>query len=94
MSKLGDFIFGAAGGPLPARVRQTIAIEEARAEILIGWAQLALVTFFVVLYSIAPKTSAGTPFMPVPYILSVYVAFSLLRLAVAYLWRLPNWFVV
>lgn len=94
MSKLGDFIFGAAGGPLPARVRQTIAIEEARAEILIGWVQLTLVAFFVVLYSIAPKTSAGTPFMPVPYILAVYLAFSLLRLAVAYLWRLPNWFVV
>lgn len=95
MAKLADFIFGAAvGGQLPARVRQAIVAEEARAEILIGWVQIALVTFFFALYSIAPKTSAGTPFTPVPYVLSGYLAFSLLRLALAYVWRLPRWFVV
>lgn len=95
MAKLADSIFGAAaGGQLPARVRQAIVVEEARAEILIGWVQLILVTFFFALYSIAPKTSAGTPFMPVPYVLSGYLGFSLLRLALAYVWRLPGWFVL
>jgi adenylate cyclase len=93
--QIADFIFGEpVGGQLPARVRQAIATEEARAEILIGWVQLALVTFFFVLYSIAPKTSAGTPFMPVPYVLSGYLAFSLARLALAYTMRLPRWFVL
>lgn len=95
MGKLSDFIFGASvDGQVPARVRKAIVTEEARAEILIGWVQLVLVSFFFILYSIAPKTSAGTPFMPVPYVLSGYLAFSLLRLALAYVWRLPRWFVL
>ncbi len=95
MAKIADFIFGAAiGGQLPARVREAIVVEEARAEILIGWVQLTLVTFFFALYSFAPKTSAGTPFMPVPYVLSGYLGFSLLRLALAYVWRPPRWFVL
>jgi adenylate cyclase len=93
--RIAHFVFGEpVGGRLPRRIRRAIAVEEARAEILIGWVQLALVSFFFALYSIAPKTSAGTPFMPVPFVLSGYLAFSLIRLALAYAWRLPRWFVL
>lgn len=93
--RIAHFVFGEpVGGQLPRRIRWAIAVEEARAEILIGWVQLALVSFFFALYSIAPKTSAGTPFMPVPYLLTVYLGFSLVRLALAYAWRLPRWFVL
>jgi adenylate cyclase len=93
--RIAHFVFGEpVGGQLPRRIRRAIAVEEARAEILIGWVQLALVSFFFALYSIAPKTSAGTPFMPVPFVLSGYLAFSLIRLALAYAWRLPRWFVL
>lgn len=93
--RIAHFVFGQpVGGQLPRRIRSAIAAEEARAEILIGWAQLALVSFFFALYSIAPKTSAGTPFMPVPYVLTGYLAFSLIRLALAYVRRLPRWFVL
>ena len=54
MANIADFIFGAAvGGQLPTRVRRVIDAEEARAEILIGWVQLTLVTFFFALYAIA-----------------------------------------
>lgn len=93
--RIAHFVFGEpVGGQLPGRIRRAIESEEARAEILIGWAQLALVSFFFALYSVAPKTSAGTPFMPVPYVLTGYLAFSLVRLALAYAWRLPRWFVL
>ena len=94
-TRIAHFVFGEpVGGQLPRRIRRAIEVEEARAEILIGWVQLALVSFFFALYSIAPKTSAGTPFMPVPYLLSAYLGFSLVRLALAYAWRLPRWFVL
>jgi adenylate cyclase len=58
-------------GRLPQRVRQSIEEQQVQAEILIGWMQLALVVFFIVLYTMAPKTSEGTPFLPVPYVLAV-----------------------
>jgi len=93
--RIAHFVFGEpVGAQLPERIRLAIDSEEARAEILIGWAQLALVGFFLALYSLAPKTSAGTPFMPVPYVLTGYLAFSLVRLTLAYVWRLPRWFVL
>ncbi len=65
-----------------------------QSEILIGWVQFLLVGFFIALYAIAPKTSAGTPFTPVPYVLAAYLAFTLARLAFAYRGRLPAWFLL
>ena len=55
------------------------------------WAQLSLVTFFLVLYTVAPKTSAGTDFMPVPWVLGTYLAFTVARLIAAYRCALPTW---
>ncbi len=79
---------------LPERIRQAIAEQQVQAEILIGWVQFALVIFFVALYTIAPKTSAGTDFMPVPMALAFYFLFSVLRLFLAYQRILPRWFLL
>jgi adenylate cyclase len=76
-----DFLLGEGpkGSP-PERVRWLIVEQQARSEILIGWVQLALVLFFVVLYTLSAKTSAGTRFLPVPWVLAAFLGFTLLRL--------------
>jgi adenylate cyclase len=92
-SGLAEFVFGKGGDRrLPVRVGDAIVQQQVQSEILIGWVQLLLVGFFIALYAIAPKTSAGTPFTPVPYVLAAYLAFTLVRLAFAYRGRLPAWF--
>jgi len=78
----------------PERVRVAISEQQAQSEILIGWVQFCLVCFFLVLYTIAPKTSAGTSFMPVPWVLGTYLVFSVLRLGLSYRRILPRWFLV
>jgi hypothetical protein len=42
------------------------------------------VLFFLVLYTVSPKTSAGTRFLPVPRVLAAFLAVTGLRLALAY----------
>lgn len=74
---------GPKGSP-PERVRWLIAEQQVKSELLIGWVQFALVLFFVVLYSVSPKTSAGTQFLPVPWVLGAFLAFTLLRLLCAH----------
>ena len=59
---------------------------------LIGWVQLWLVGFFIILYTVSPKTSAGTGFLPVPWALGAYLSFTVARIAFAYRRRLPAWF--
>nr|MBC8157728.1 adenylate/guanylate cyclase domain-containing protein [Alphaproteobacteria bacterium] len=41
-----------------------------------------------------PKTSEGTAFMPVPWVLGTYLAFTLGRLYAAYRCTLPRWFLM
>jgi adenylate cyclase len=74
---------GPRGSP-PERVRWLIAEQQVRSELLIGWVQFALVVFFLVLYTVSPKTSAGTRFLPVPWVLGAFLAVALARLACAY----------
>lgn len=74
---------GPPGSP-PERVRWLIAEQQVRSEILIGWVQFALVGFFLVIYTLAPKTSAGTQFLPVPWVLGAFLAFTSLRLVFAH----------
>ncbi len=74
---------GPKGTP-PERVRWLIAEQQVRSEILIGWVQFALVLFFLALYTLSPKTSAGTRFLPVPWVLGAFLGFTLLRLAFAH----------
>jgi len=74
---------GPKGTP-PERVRWLIVEQQVRSEILIGWVGFALVLFFLVLYTVSPKTSAGTRFVPVPWVLAAFLAVSGLRLVLAY----------
>ncbi len=74
---------GPKGSP-PERVRWLIVEQQVRSEILIGWVQFALVVFFLVLYTVSAKTSAGTRFLPVPWVLAAFLGFTLLRLLAAH----------
>jgi adenylate cyclase len=81
---LARFVLGAAGdGRLPERVRESVRRHQQQGEVLIGWVQLGVVMLFGGLYLLAPKTSAGTDFMPVPYALAAYLAFTVIRLWLA-----------
>jgi adenylate cyclase len=73
---------GPKGTP-PERVRWLIGEQQVQSEILIGWVQFALVVFFVALYAVSPKTSAGTRFLPVPWVLGAFLAVTVLRIALA-----------
>ena len=77
---------------MPARVRSAILRQQVQAEILIGWTQLALVLFFLVLYTIAPKPPDGMLLRPVPWILSAFLVFTLFRLALAHRRIIATWF--
>ena len=77
---------------LPARLRQSIQHQQERSEVLISVIQLSILTVFAFLYSIAPKTfSEDVDFVPVPWVLSLYLLFTLLRLWLAINRRLPDW---
>jgi adenylate cyclase len=78
--------------PLPSRIATRIRAQEEASEILVGWVQLAVVLGFSIVYLAAPKTfRADAPFQPVPWALAAYLAFTLLRLALAYRQRLSEW---
>jgi adenylate cyclase len=80
-----SFILGEGPkGTPPERVRWLIVEQQVKSEILIGWVQFALVSFFLVLYTVSPKTSAGTAFTPVPWVLGAFFVFTGLRLVFAY----------
>ncbi|MBI3375396.1 MAG: adenylate/guanylate cyclase domain-containing protein [Betaproteobacteria bacterium] len=68
----------------PERVRALIDEQQVQSEILIGWVQFALVAFFLVLYVLAPKTSAGTRFLPVPWVLGAFLVATCVRLVFAH----------
>src|SRR5512134_198659 len=74
---------GPKGTP-PERVRWLIVEQQVKSEILIAWVGFALVLFFLVLYTVSPKTSAGTRFLPVPWVLGAFLGVTALRLALAY----------
>ncbi|MBA2525563.1 MAG: hypothetical protein H0V18_07250, partial [Pyrinomonadaceae bacterium] len=77
---------------LPERVATRVQAQEDRSEILVGWIQMAAVSGFLLVYLVSPKTfSADAPFRPVPWVLAVYLAFTLLRLFLAHRHRLPEW---
>lgn len=89
--RLGAFICGGRpSGQLPARIEEEIRSQQADAEILISWLQFLLVLFFITLYFVSPKPADETAFRPVPYILSVYLTFTLLRLGLSHRRWLPR----
>ena len=78
---------------LPERVRAAIRLQQDRSEIMIGWIQLFVVLVFGMFYFVSPKTfDERVEFHPVPWALASYLAFTILRLAVACVRRLPDWF--
>jgi adenylate cyclase len=79
---------------VPARVRAAIIEQQNESERLIGWIQLAVVITFGTLYALSPKTfKEAAPFEPVPYVLSIYLGFTIIRLILSYKIRLPGWLV-
>jgi adenylate cyclase len=74
---------------LPARVVRALEAQRMRGEILTSWVQAAIVAVLATLYAVAPSTSPeGAPFMPVPWALGTYGAFTALRLYLAHTGRL------
>lgn len=91
IAKAHNWLAGNDAG-LPLRVREDLRRRQEETEIVIGWFQLAIVTLFFVLYAAAPKTfSSDAAFAPVPWVLSVYFVFTLARLYLAHIRRLPYW---
>ena len=77
---------------LPERLKKTIRDQQERSEILISFIQILVVTILGFLYIISPKTfSEDAAFTPVPWALTAYMAFSLLRLWLAMRRKLPDW---
>jgi adenylate cyclase len=81
-----------SGGDAAPGIVEAIRAHQDRSERLIGWVQLAIVSAFAVLFTLAPKP------LPVPiweraalWILVAYGAFTLIRLALSYRMRLPPW---
>ncbi|MDV7339855.1 adenylate/guanylate cyclase domain-containing protein [Terasakiella sp. A23] len=85
--------FGLGGSQkIPARVQSAIIEQQNASERLVGWIQLAVVATFGTLYAISPKTfHPDVEFVPVPYVLSLYFVFTVIRLILSYKMRLPGW---
>ena len=76
---------------LPERLRLAISEQQADAELLIAWVQLAIVLLFSLVYAAAPKAFPEmSRFEPVPLVLGAYVAITLSQLRLAYLRRLAG----
>ena len=86
--------FGGAGLlEAPERVRAAIEQQQAQSEILIGWVQLGVVCVFGTLYASSPKTfHTEAMITPVPWALTAYLAFTVIRLLLAYRNALTRWF--
>ncbi len=70
---------------LPARVVRVIHEQQDVSERLIGWFQLSVVIFWGIIYTVSPKTfSTETTFALVPWVLSVYLLLTFIRLYIAH----------
>lgn len=77
---------------LPERLKNAIRDQQDRSEILISIIQLLIVTIFGLLYIVSPKTfNEEASFAPVPWVLSAYLLFSILRLWLSVRRQLPDW---
>ncbi|NQW01919.1 MAG: adenylate/guanylate cyclase domain-containing protein [Rhodospirillales bacterium] len=95
LNNISRFVFGEkTPGHLPERVQENIARQQQESEKLIGWVQLALVATFSTLYALSPKTGGLTMFQPVPWAISLYFLFTMIRLVAAYKNYLPGWLLI
>ena len=95
-AKLNQWLLGdLSDTQIPSRIQQTIEQQQDSSEILIGWIQLGILTVLAGLYAVSPKTfTEEADFAPVPWALSVYFVFTVVRLILARHKRLPHWFLV
>ena len=64
-------------------------------ERIISWTQLTIVVAFGVLYILSPKAFSGNVnFAPVPWFLSIYFCFTILRLYLTYTRRINSVFLL
>ena len=79
---------------LPGRVRDSIRRQQDSSEILIGWLQLLIVVAFSVLYVLSPKPYGAQDLVArEPLFLGIYLLFTVVRLILAHMRRLPDWLV-
>ncbi len=78
---------------IPPRIQAEIDRQDQSSEVLIKIIQLVIVAVWAVLYAIAPKTSGGTAFAPVPWALATYFVLNLGALFWALRRRIPDWVV-
>ena len=78
---------------IPSRLRGVIAQEHKRGELLIAWAQGALLLIWSALYALAPRALPSQAFESVPWTLAAYGAFIIVRLILIYQNRLADWHV-
>ena len=77
---------------LPGRVRDAIRRQQDSSEIVVGWIQLSIVVTFSILYALSPNPyTADTVFASEPWVLGVYLLFTLVRVVLAHQRALPNW---
>lgn len=94
LSRVRNWLFeGGSLEALPERVRETIRRQQERSEILIGWAQLALIALLATVYQ---TTSMPAGVVQEDYafeteVFALYALFAAVRLVLAYLRRLPEW---
>ncbi|MCH7936395.1 MAG: adenylate/guanylate cyclase domain-containing protein [Proteobacteria bacterium] len=92
LEKLSVFIFGERlQSHLPERVRESISQQQRESEKLISWVQLLLVVTFGILYALAPSSAPEAGVQPVPWVLSAYFIFTMVRLIGSHRGQLPNW---
>lgn len=94
LARLDRHVFGVRPPVVvPDRVLRAIARAQDTSEVLVCFVQLTAIATFALLYSLTPKAFPPTvPFEPVPITLSVYAAFTLLRLHFAMKRRMRPWF--
>jgi len=74
---------------IPAHLASALKQRQNDSEKLIGWVQLLMVSLWALLYSLSPKAFPDDAMIvPVPWILAAYMAFTVIRLLLAYAGRL------
>ena len=74
---------------IPERVLNAISAQQEASEKLVGWVQMGVVIFFGLLYAVSPKTfSRDLTFEPVPWFLGIWLVVTIIRLCLAYRYRI------
>lgn len=79
---------------IPERIRKSIQTQQLESERIISWTQLFIVSVFVILYALSPKTYPESGIAPVPWFLGFYFLFTLLRLYLSYASRITPGFLI